>query len=262
MVAASSKPVAVRRSSLYVGTLWHERWGARAYRFAYGVYYLCLDLDELDDVDRRCRLLSYERPNVLSLRDADHAVLPGRGLTASVRGRLIARGVELRDARVSLLTNARVFGYVFNPVSFILVRSGDGRLRHVVAEVHNTHGECHLYDLERQAEDDHNVYRAQAKKEFYVSPFIDMDARYEFSFREGDGPMAVRIDEYHGDRLLFRAVLSLAQRPLDDRHLLAALVRYPLMTLQTIALIHWNGLKLWLRGEPYRKHAPKTGADR
>ncbi|MBF6599385.1 MAG: DUF1365 domain-containing protein [Dehalococcoidia bacterium] len=262
MVAASSQAGAARRSSLYVGTLWHERRGARAYRFEYGVYYLCLDLDDLPGVDRRCRLLSYERPNLLSLRDADHAVTPGLGLAASVRERLIARGVELREARVSLLTNARVFGYVFNPVSFILVRGGDARLRHVVAEVHNTHGECHLYDLEREGDDDDSVYRAQAKKEFYVSPFIEMDARYEFSFRESEGRMAVRIDEYHAGELQFRAALSLAQRPLDDRHLLGALVRYPLMTLQTIALIHWNGLKLWLRGEPYRKHAPKTRAGR
>ncbi len=240
------------RSALYTGDLWHARSGPRAYHFTYGVYYLCIDLSELNDVDRRLRLLSYGRANVLSVRDEDHENRPGQGLATTIREHLKACGYDPSDGHVSLLTNARVFGYVFNPVSFYLLRDTEGALLHVIAEVHNTHGERHLYDLCRQ--DGEEAYRATTTKEFYVSPFIDMHARYEFELREREGRLTIRIDEYDDAGRFFRAVLLLSPRPMTDRALAYALVRYPLMTLRTIALIHWQGLKLWLRGEPYRRH--------
>lgn len=246
------------RSRLYAGTVRHRRLGERAYAFGYGVYYCYIDLDEIGEVDRRIWPLSYNRFNVLSFLDGDHigGGVPPTGIRESVRTHLAERGVDVGNGSVGILTNARVLGYVFNPVSFYFVRSVDGGLRHLMAEVHNTHGERHVYDLTRDPEDA-AVYRSAATKEFYVSPFIDMDARYEFSCSEQHGRLALRIDEYRGDALFFQADLQLAPRPFTNANVARMLARYPLITLKTIGLIHWQGLKLWLRGEKYRKHTPR-----
>jgi DUF1365 family protein len=248
------------RSRLYAGELRHRRTDRRAYAFTYGVFYCCIDLDELDDIDRQIRLFSYNRRNALSLLDRDHIGAPGEGIRDSVYAHLERAGVDLTDASVALLTNARIVGYVFNPVSFYLVRGGDGSLRHVVAEVHNTHGERHVYDLPRRCAKG-NTYRSSVDKAFYVSPFIDMDARYEFAFDVIDGRFDIRINEFRGDELFFQAQLRVAPSPFTNANVARMLVRYPLMTLKTIGLIHWQGLKLWLRGEPYRRNPSKAQAN-
>jgi DUF1365 family protein len=245
------------RSSLYAGNVRHRREPPRAYAFTYGVFYVSIDLDEVNDVDRRLRLLSHNRLNLLSFRDADHQNQAGRPLGVSMRAHLRRRGIEAGS--ISLLTYPRVLNYVFNPVSFYLVRDGGGTLRHVTAEVHNTHGERHLYDLARDGAGP--GYSAAADKAFYVSPFIDMDVRYEFRIVEdAAGCLDIRIDEFRGNKRFFQADLRLAPRPLTDANIARMLARYPFVTLKTIALIHWHGLRLWLRGEPYRKHAPQRDA--
>ena len=126
----------------------------------------------------------------------------------------------------------------------------------VMAEVHNTHGEEHVYDLERMG--DGAVYTSRAEKALYVSPFIDMDARYVFECREeAGGAYDLRIDEYKGEELFFQAQLLVSPRPLTNANVARMLARYPFMTLKTIGLIHWQGLKLWLRGVKFRPHRRK-----
>lgn len=255
------------RSTLARGVVRHRRTTPRAYRFQYGVYYLHLDLDEIEKVDDRIALLSYNGRNVLSLRDSDHMAAADCSLRETLRNYLRERGIEPDAAHVSLLTNARVFGYVFNPVSFYFVRSRETEeLQLVIAEVHNTHGERHMYDLVREG--DGEVYRSRAEKQFYVSPFIDMSGRYEFACRElAGGAYDLRIDEYRpssdgvpNERPFFQAQLVVKPLPLTNANVVKMLVRYPFMTLRTIYLIHWQGLKLWLRGVKYLPHRPKERA--
>jgi hypothetical protein len=236
---------------LYAGRVSHRRTTPKPYQFSYGVYYCEFDLDEIQEVARRIHVLAYNRFSVMSFYDSDHAP-SGRTVRAEVRDHLTARGIELDGARVSLLTNTRILGYVFNPVSFYFVRSRDGVLQHVMAEVHNTHGEQHTYDLARLPGEE-GVYCSRAEKEFYVSPFIDMEARYEFrALEDADGRLHIRIDEFQGASKFFRAQLDLDPRPLTNGNIALMLARYPLITLKTISLIHWHGLKLWLGGVRYR----------
>ncbi len=244
------------RSKLYAGNVWHRRTSPKAYEFHYGVYYFDLDLDEIGDVDRGIRVFGYNRRNVLSFRDSDHMSASGLGIRDALREHLSARGVDPDGVRVSLLTNTRVFGYVFNPVSFYFVRDRATLvLQHVIAEVHNTHGERHVYDLDRAPGGE--VYASTAEKAMYVSPFIEMDARYAFECREDPGgAYDLRIDEYRGDDLFFQAQLRVAPQPLTNANVTKMLIRYPFMTLKTIGLIHWQGLKLWLRGVKYLPYTP------
>ncbi len=258
-------------SKLYAGELRHRRSKPKAYRFTYGVYYVDLDLDEIDEVVRRIVPFSHNRFNVMSFMDRDHMGVAGEGVRGAVRARLVARGIDPGTVRVSLLTNTRILGYVFNPVSFYLVRRRVGdALELVFAEVHNTHGEEHVYDLVRDGaapdvqagapalRSPGAVYTSRADKAMYVSPFIDMEGRYVFECREGaGGAYDLRINEDHGDELFFEAQLLVAPRALTNANVARMLLRYPFMTLKTIGLIHWQGLKLWLRGVKYQSHTPK-----
>jgi DUF1365 family protein len=174
------------KSRLYAGELRHRRTKPKAYEFSYGVYYVDLDLDEIDEVAQRIGPFSRNRFNIMSFMDRDHMGGAGGDVRAAVRARLAGRGIDPDGVRVSLLTNTRVLGYVFNPVSFYFVRGrSDDALQLVLAEVHNTHGEEHVYDLDRAG--DGAVYASRADKVLYVSPFIDMDARYVFECPRGRG---------------------------------------------------------------------------
>ena len=146
------------------------------------MFYLALDLDELDEVPRRVRIVGRNRPNILTFRDADHLDPPADDLAASVLDHLRQAGEHPEGWRITLVTNLRVLGYVFNPASFYLCRDRDGVLRVVIVEVHNTHGERHLYTLrpERVGPD----FVSSMEKGFYVSPFIDAVGSYTVRVRD------------------------------------------------------------------------------
>ena len=240
------------RSHLLEGTVGHRRSRPVVYALQHDVYYLALDLDELDAVDRRLRLLSRNRRNLLAFRDADHWPVPATDLRTSVLGHLRGEGEDPTGWRITLVTNARVFGYVFNPASFYLCRDADGVLRVVIVEVHNTHLERHLYTLRPSAAD--GPFRASMTKAFYVSPFIDMEGGYTVHVDDAPGRLRIGINERQGDVPLLATSLVLRRRPLTDRMIARMLLRHPLMTHRTIALIHWHALHLWRRGIPFQRH--------
>jgi DUF1365 family protein len=161
-----------------------------------------------------------------------------------------------------LLTNARIMGYVFNPVSFFYCHDPAGSLACVVAEVNNTYGERHLYLLNAAnalppaPNAAPGARRYWADKRLYVSPFIEMQARYEFTFSPPGRAVSVHINEYRDGDKFFQARLWGRTQPLTGRALAGALLRYPLMTLQVIGLIHWQALKLHRLGVPWVPKPP------
>ncbi len=240
------------RSHLLEGTVAHRRSRPVGYALQHDVFYLALDLDELDEVDRRLRMLSRNRRNLLSFRDDDHWPVPASDLRATVLEHLRADGEDPTGWRITLVTNARVFGYVFNPASFYLCRDAEGVLRVVVVEVHNTHLERHLYTLRSSASD--GPFRAAMAKAFYVSPFIDMEGGYTVHVNDAPDRLRIGINERQGDAPLLATSLVLCRRPLTDRMIIRMLLRHPFMTQRTIALIHWHALHLWRRGIPFQRH--------
>jgi uncharacterized protein len=240
------------RSHLLEGTVAHRRARPVTYALRHDVYYLALDLDELDLVDRRLRLLSRNRWNLLAFRDGDHWPVPATDLRATVLQHLRAEGEDPTDWRITLVANARVLGYVFNPASFYLCRDADGVLRVVVVEVHNTHLERHLYTLRPSTAG--GPFRASMAKAFYVSPFIDMAGGYTVHVDDAPGHLRIGINERQDDATLLATSLVLRRRPLTDRMVVRMLLRHPLVTHKTIALIHWHALHLWRRGIPFQRH--------
>lgn len=240
------------RSHLLEGTVRHRRVRPFVYDLDQAVYYLALDVDELDEVARRSRLLSRNHPNLLTFRDDDHLDPPADDVARRIREHLAGEGVDAAGWRITLVTNLRVFGYVFNPASFFLCRDPEGELRVVVVEVHNTHLERHLYTLtpDRTAG---STLVASMDKTFYVSPFIEIAGGYTVRVR--DEPESLRIAIDQGDEkggLLYTSLVLRRQR-LTDRTLARMLFRHPFVTQKTIGMIHWHALRLWLRGARFHR---------
>lgn len=241
------------RSHLLEGTVRHRRARPTAYALEHAVYYFGLDLDELDELPRRVPLVRRNRPWLVELRDGDHLPRPATDLRSDIRAHLRVEGLNPDGWRIELVTNLRVLGYVFNPASFFLCRDPDGRLLVVVVEVHNTHGERHLYTLRREA--DAGSFRAGMAKDFYVSPFIGPDGSYRVTVRDEGRNLRIGINEGQADGPILSTSLVLRRRPLTSRSLLRMLLRHPLITQRTIGLIHWHALRLWLRGVPFHRHS-------
>ena len=241
------------RSHILEGVVRHRRARPVTYALEHGVYYLALDLDEMAGVDRSLRLLSRGRRNVLSFHDEDHLDPPATDLSHDVRDYLAANGIDASGWQITLVANARVFGYVFDPASFYLCRDGSGSLRVVIVEVHNTHGERHLYLLRPAVATDRG-FEGAMEKDFYVSPFIDLRGRYRVLVRDEEQRLRITINEEQDGKLVLHASLDLARRRLTDRALARMLVRYPLVTWKTTAMIHVHAFRLWRLGLPFRRH--------
>jgi len=236
------------KSALYEGTLVHARRSPARHVFRYPVAYWLLDLDELDELDRRFRLLAVNRPGVVSFLDRDHF----DGDRTPLKEAVIRFAGDPSIERVLVLTQLRVLGYVFNPVSFYWCYRADGSLSCVVAELNNTFGERLPEVLRGPA-----LEYEQAKR-LHVSPFFGLDQDYEWSFTHPGEQVSVRIHVREDGRRPLTAVLHGRRTELSSRSLARFLVRYPLMPLQVIALIHWQALRLFLKRVPFHHKPPFT----
>jgi DUF1365 family protein len=240
------------KSHLLEGKVRHRRSRPFVYELEHDVFYLALDLSELDRIGR-LMLLGRNRWRPFTFRDDDHWLPPAADLDASVRDHLRAEGFEgVEGWRITLIAYPRVLGHEFNPASFFLCRDADDVLQVVIVEVHNTHRERRLYTL--RPTETRAAYVASMDKDFYVSPFISLDARYTVRVQDRPDDVRIVIDETEGGEPLLQASLVARRRPLDDLTLLRMLVRYPLVTLKTIGMIHWHAFKLWRRGARFHSH--------
>jgi DUF1365 family protein len=248
-------------SAIYSGTLGHTRSRPKRHEFHYPATVFYLDLDELGPLSRALRLFGVNRRNLVSFHDADH----WDGKPGATRPKLErfagANGIRLDGGKIFLLTQCRVLGYVFNPVSFYYCHGADGSLRAIVAEVNNTFGERHCYWLDERtreaAADGSGLERHRAPKRMHVSPFVSMDAVYAFRFAPVGERLSVHISETEHGEHFFDAHLSGRRHPLDDRGLAAMLWRRPFSTLRVTAAIHWQAFHLWRKGVPfYRQPNP------
>jgi uncharacterized protein len=250
-------------SALYVGRVMHQRLRPKRHRLAYRVFSLLLDLDELPALAGRLRFFSLNRFNLFSLHERDYGAGAG-GLRAHVERQLRVAGLPAGGA-IRLLTMPRILGYAFNPISVYFCDDANGELRALLYEVNSTFGERHSYLIEVDAaERGAPLLHQRCAKRLHVSPFLAMDMRYEFSVAP---PSAARADfslgvsAHDADGAVLNARLDAMRRPLADAALLRVFLTHPLLTLKVIAAIHWEALRLWLKGvrlQPRPAAAPQA----
>jgi DUF1365 family protein len=247
-------------SRIYTGHVGHQRLTPVGNAFRYSLFFLYLDLAELDQVFAGRWFWSVERTNWASFRRSDYFHSSPEPLDQSVRDE-VQRQLDYRPAGpVRLLTHLRYLGYCFNPISIYYCFAGDGvTLEAYLVEIHNTPwGEEYQRAFDaRTAALDGEWHSFRLDKEFHVSPFMPMDMDYNWRFTPPGERLAVHMTSRRQGRDIFNASLNLQQQPLTGGNLAGALLRWPFMTAKVVAAIYWQALRLKLKGVPFCPH-PET----
>ncbi len=235
-------------SALYRGVLTHRRFRPRPHALRYRIFQLLIDLDEAKSQSLALRLFGFNRPALLAFYEKDHGDGSDRSLKAQITGRVAAAGLA-SGGPVRVLCMPRVLGFVFNPITHYFVYDATGALSAVAHEVNNTVGGRCLYVLPATGG---GAIRQSCDKRMYVSPFMDMDYVYDFNLAEPDETFAVGIRMQRGGELWLTAGFSGRRREFSDREIALAWLSHPLLTLKVVAAIHWEALRIWLKGIAYR----------
>ena len=225
-------------AALYPCEITHVR--ARPIRraFRYRSYLWLVDLDDLPRVPLALRPLAW-------FRARDHLGDPASPIRANVDACLARQGISLAGGRVVMLGHAAVLGYVFNPLTLFWCHRADGTLAAVIAEVHNTYGQRHAYLLHPDGRG-----RAEADKDFYVSPFLPVAGRYRLHLPEPAATLRLSVTLRIDGRTVLAANVTGTRRAYTPRRLLLCALRHPWVTAQVTALIHWQGIRLAARRLP------------
>ena len=250
-------------AALYFGEAMHARLKPMGHRFSYRVMSLLIDLERLDAADRQSPLFGVNRAALYSFNEADHGMRDGSSLRSYAQVCAAERGVDLTGGRVLLLCYPRLLGFTFNPLSVYFCYSACGGLALVIYEVRNTFGDIHSYVLAvKPGEISAAGVRQAQDKLFYVSPFVEMAMRYHFRVSPPGERVKLRILEPAREGPLLAATFNGRRRSLTTATLLRAFFALPLVTLKIVAAIHWEALRLWLKGArlvPRPNAAPAKG---
>lgn len=249
------------KSAIYAGQVRHRRRNPVTHEFRYRMFMMYLDLAELPDIFRRRWLWSVRRPALARFRRADHLGDPSVPLDQCVRDLVCEHTGTRPSGPIRLLTQLSYFGYVFNPVSFYYCfNPDDTRVETIVAEVNNTPwGERHCYVLPQSRNlGSASHHRYTPAKEMHVSPFMQMDVDYDWRFNTPAELLNVHMETARQGDKLFDATLKLEREEISASSLAGVLIAFPFMTLKIIAAIHWQALKLWVKGAPVFDHPGKS----
>lgn len=242
-------------SAIYSGTVVHARHRPKQHRLRYRVFSLLLDLDELPSLSKRLKLFGHNRAALFSFYDQDHGTGEKTSLRPWVEERLKEAGIEERPQHIRVLCYPRIIGYVFNPLTVYFCVDRDGNLLALLYEVCNTFHERHTYIIPAGNRVEGSIRHA-CEKAMYVSPFIPMDCTYEFDILPPGERVKVAINERDAEGDLLFASFTGQRSELSDGGLARAFLAYPLMTMKIMAGIHWEALRLFLKGVPVFRHKP------
>ena len=233
----------IKNSKIYTGKVIHRRFKPKEHYFKYSVFSLLIDLDELEDIQKEISIFSYNKFNIISFFDKDHGERDGSSLKNWVYSNLKTLGIE-EEVKIKLLCYPRIFGYVFNPLSIFFVYDKNSKLIAILYEVKNTFGEQHTYVFKTN---DEKVIQNNCKKQFYVSPFIEMNCEYSFKILKPEEQLSVVINQSDEEGKLLFASQDGTAREFNNKNLIISFLSHPLMSFKVIAAIHYEAFKLWIK---------------
>ena len=247
------------QSSLYDCNVAHERLSPHRHKFKYGIYMLYIDLSELNELDSRFKIFGVDRPNLISFYQSDHLKAENKeensaSLSLFERLKYLARheGIVANVASAALLTMPRIFGYIFNPVSFYFLFDENKSCHSCVVEVSNTFHEMKTYVIKDI--DNHSAcFRLTVPKYFYVSPFGKLADKFDFTIAPPDQKLRICINTVSAENnaKVLLSNLNGERQLLTEKSLIASFCRYPFLTLKVIGLIHYQAVVLFFKQVPF-----------
>ena len=236
----------INNSCIYIGSVIHKRFKPKKHFFKYNVFSLFLDLDEINELDQKILFFSYNKFNILSFFDKDHGYRDGSSIKDWLIRVLQKKNISTINIKIKILCYPRIFGYVFNPLSIFFIYDADSNPIAILYEVKNTFGEQHTYVFKIDIKNKQILNNC--KKKFYVSPFMDLESKYFFKVLIPNERLSVIIDQRDKEGKLLFASQDGERVKLSSKNLLKSYLKHPLMTLKIISAIHYEALKLWMKG--------------
>jgi DUF1365 family protein len=249
-------------SAIYRGRLRHRRYRPRVHDFAYRLFLVYLDLDELPHLFAQPWWRRYARAGVIGFCRGDYLGDAGQPLADAVRALVERRTGRRPHGPIRMLTHLRQFGYCFNPVTFYYCFDPSERLDVIVAEVTNTPwGERHAYVLDAaHHRGPGDALRHRFRKAFHVSPFMSMDHEYRWCFTRPRRALVVHMESHDTGGCVFDATLTVRRRELSHAGLARTLLTHPCMSMKVTAGIHLQAARLWWKGVPFVPHPKHTAS--
>lgn len=245
-------------SCLYEGQVYHRRRRPKEHVLRYSVFTLLLDLSELSVLSKSLRFFSHNRFNLFSFYDKDFGENASEDLTEYLTRKLAEANLDVAPSRVLLSCYPRILGFVFNPLSLFYCLDSQGRCYAVVHEVHNTFGERHAYVLPVTHTKNSTEWIVQnADKELFVSPFAHMNMSYQFRLNQPEETQVIVIRASDNDNVVITASYTAKRKMLTAAQLFRQFLRFPFQTYKVVLGIHWEALRLYIKGVPWFKHQPK-----
>jgi len=257
-------------SGIYSGKLQHSRFGQKSHRFAYRIFMMYLDLDELEEVFSKSIFWSFKKPALAWMKQSDYFMSEDcSSIKESVQRFVSKESGEVFSGRVCLLTNLRYFGFIINPISCYYCFDEGNQLKYIVAEVTSTPwNEVHRYLLKVQAaSSSQKIHQIEFSKQLFVSPFMPMDMLYQWNGNIPGKQLWINLKNFQlkspssvdPKELVFDATLTLKRKEISSTSLNLILIQFPLMTVKIAVGIYWQALKLLLKGIPLVKYSKKQG---
>ena len=233
-------------SCIYSGFVTHRRFKPKRHFFSYKIFSLLIDLNEIENLTKKINFFSYNKFNILSFYDVDHGPRDGSSLIDWVKNSLIRAKINIGSGTIKLLCYPRFFGYVFNPLSIFYCYDENLELKAILYEVKNTFNEQHTYLF--SASSSSNLILHKCDKKFYVSPFMEMKTFYNFRLLNPGKILNIFIKQCDSEGTLFTACQFGKKVEITNKNLLFQFLKHPFMSFKVILAIHFEALKLWIKG--------------
>ncbi|BCN94359.1 DUF1365 domain-containing protein [Thiomicrorhabdus immobilis] len=241
-------------SQIYLGQVMHQRFFPMQYQFRYGVMSLRVDIDQIETEAKKSTWLSLNRFNLFSLHFKDYGARQTDQAWRIWADSLLAEyGLPEPAHKIELVCFPRFMNIAFNPLAMWYAYDQQGKMIAIIGEVSNTFGQWHHYVLTDKGRPLADSIKAQAKKDFHVSPFIGMDCQYQFRFNKPSAHYKIGIYQTENSQQVLTATQVGQAQDLNDSNLLKAALKHPFNSLKVLWMIHWWAIKIWVKGGRFHR---------